>query len=208
MASAYPYFPQGTVHVVVVDPGVGSQREAIALDLGGIYLVGPNNGVFSQVLQQHPARSAVCLDRPQYWAQPIPSATFHGRDIFAPAAAYLSLGIPLCELGQSLPLHQLIQESPLAVSSQVPNQGYIQAIDRFGNLITTLALPSDSQSWAVSYGPHLIPIQTTYSDVFVGEAIALVGSHGWLEVAINQGNAEIHFQAALDDPISLIHSPG
>jgi S-adenosyl-L-methionine hydrolase (adenosine-forming) len=81
------------VHVVVVDPGVGSHRGAIALDLGDAHLVGPNNGVFSQVLAQYPVQSAISLDQSQYWTQPTPSATFHGRDIFAPVAAHLSFSL-------------------------------------------------------------------------------------------------------------------
>jgi S-adenosylmethionine hydrolase len=108
-ASAYPYFPRGTVHVVVVDPGVGSQRGAIALDLGDAYLVGPNNGVFSQVIAQYPVQSAVSLDQSQYWTQETPSATFHGRDIFAPVAAHLSRGVSFQALGRPLSLDQLIQ---------------------------------------------------------------------------------------------------
>lgn len=204
LASAYPYFPRGTVHVVVVDPGVGGQREAIALDLGGTFLVGPNNGVFSHVLEQYRARLAVSLDNPNYWTQPTPSATFHGRDIFAPVAAHLSLGVPCADLGQSLPLEQIMQLSRGDAASQSPDQGYIQAIDRFGNLITTLQAPQNSHDWAVGYRNRQIPLQTTYSDVVAGEAIALVGSHGWIEIAINQGNAQRHFGAVLHESIRLM----
>jgi S-adenosylmethionine hydrolase len=94
LMSAFPYFPSGTVHTVVVDPGVGTARRAIAIATEASYLVGPDNGVFSGVLTQTTVRAAVALTNPRYWRTPDPSQTFHGRDIFAPVAAHLALGCP------------------------------------------------------------------------------------------------------------------
>ena len=114
LMTAFPYFPVGTVHVAVVDPGVGGTRRAIALAVGedaaqpSGFLVGPDNGLFSGVLTTYPAIAAVELTEPQYWRSPTPSATFHGRDIFAPVGAYLANGVPLNEVGQSIAPETLV----------------------------------------------------------------------------------------------------
>ena len=192
---------------MVVDPGVGSQRQAIAVDLGDSVVVGPNNGVFTQLLTQRLPQSVVCLDNPRYWRSSSPSVTFHGRDIFAPVAAHLSTGLPISQVGSSLPLKDLVLNS--MALSQTFGEGYIQAIDHFGNLITSI--PGDDviqvERWQLSYQGQWIMGRTTYSDVVSGEAIALVGSHGWIEIAINQGNAQTHFQGQLNDRVQLKIEP-
>lgn len=207
LASAYPYFPAGTVHLVVVDPGVGSQRQAIAIDLGDSVVVGPNNGVFSHLLTLSSPQSAVCLDNPQYWMKSTPSNTFHGRDIFAPVAAHLSRGVPIAEIGSPFPLENLVRGQ--AVQPHNSGEGTIQAIDHFGNLITSISGEDVLQAdhWKIGYQEQWLIGRTTYSDALPGEAIALVGSHGWIEIAINQGNAQAHFQGQLNDRVQLKIEP-
>ncbi|NES94314.1 MAG: SAM-dependent chlorinase/fluorinase [Desertifilum sp. SIO1I2] len=196
LLSSYAYFPQGTVHVAVVDPGVGSSRRAIALQLPGAFLIGPDNGLFSGILAQEPILAAVELTNPRYWRTPDVSQTFHGRDIFAPAGAHLASGVPMAELGRAIAPETLVQ-LPLADYRQEPDriQGTLQYIDRFGNLITNI--PGDlvsGKSWFVKLADQKIQGDRTYASSPVGSAIALVGSHGYIEIAVNQGNAQQQLQ--------------
>ena len=205
LASAVAYFPTGTVFLAVVDPGVGSSRRAVAIACERGYLVGPDNGLFGGVLAQFPAREAVALENSQYWLQATPSATFHGRDIFAPVAAHLVMGVPLEALGPAIAPGDLVdlalpswQETPTGAS------GVVQTIDRFGNLVTNI--PGNCLGigkYTIWMNEREIPGGRTYTEVPVGTAIALVGSHGWLEVAINGGNAAVHFGAIVGTPIRL-----
>ncbi len=191
---AYPHFPLGTVHLAVVDPGVGSARRAIALQCPSGFFVGPDNGLFSGVLQQETVLSAVTLNNPDYWRTPRPSHTFHGRDIFAPAAAHLAKGVPIEALGDRLdPTYLTPLELPFTRSANHCT-GCLQYIDRFGNLISNIpgqAVPD--QPWQLTLKT---PSQAydfwgikTYSDVPAGTLCALVGSHGWVEVARRGGSA-------------------
>lgn len=202
LMAAVPYFPAGSVHVAVVDPGVGSARRAIALAIGTIsvhpasFLVGPDNGLFSGVLSQRSALAAIELTNPRYWRTANPSSTFHGRDIFAPVAAHLASGVPLEELGTEIAPESLMQFN-LAPLVQTGNSitGCVQATDHFGNLITTIpAAEIANRDWSVRVREIQLPGQQTYSDVPSGELVALVGSHGWVEIAVNSGSA----QAALN----------
>jgi hypothetical protein len=139
LLDAYRYFPDGTVHVAVVDPGVGSNRRAIAIEFRHGFLVGPDNGIFSGVLSQSRAIAAVELTQTQYWRTPKPSNTFHGRDIFAPVGAHLASGVPLAELGRTIDLATLVQlDLPQLTHTSTGILGGIQYIDRFGNLVTNI----------------------------------------------------------------------
>ncbi len=192
LLSAYPYFPDGTVHVAVVDPGVGSARRAVAIAFCGGFLVGPDNGLFSGVLSQSPATAAVELTNPQYWYTPNPSTTFHGRDIFAPVAAHLASGVEFVALGAAIDPQTLVRLPMAEVQpTQTGWRGGIQSIDRFGNLVTTLpATAVQDRAWYVQIGWRSIPGVRTYGDAPPGELVALVGSHGWIELAVNGGSAE------------------
>ncbi len=192
LMNAYGYFPPSTVHVAVIDPGVGSRRRGIAVKIKEGFLVGPDNGLFSGVLAQSPGIVAVELTNPQYWRVVSPSYTFHGRDIFAPVGAYLASGVPLKELGQEVDINDLMQLS-LPIYELTPEKiiGFIQYIDHFGNLITNIpASEIEGKSWFVLVGNQKIPATQTYSDRPLGELMALIGSHGWLEVAVNGGSAQ------------------
>lgn len=186
-------FPPETVHVVVVDPGVGTDREAIALQVGDQYFIGPDNGIFSILTEQKEYR-AVKLTNRNYWGEKN-SSTFHGRDIFAPVAAHLSKGIALEELGE--PISKLVTyrwAQPIADKDGL--QGWIIHIDKFGNLITNLSAELigeviGNRKIKIYVGNTILDeIVTTFGSVLEGEPVAFIGSSGMLEIGINKGNAK------------------
>ncbi|SMO81878.1 SAM hydrolase/SAM-dependent halogenase family protein [Fodinibius sediminis] len=200
-------FPSKTVHAVVVDPGVGTERHPIALKVEDQFFVGPDNGIFS-LLTASREYTAVRLTREQY-LRDSPSSTFHGRDIFAPAAAHLSRGVPLEELGE--PLDELVSYrwmQPIADKDGV--QGAVIHIDKFGNLVTNI--PEDlihevigNQKVKIYVGNVILnDISTTFGDVTEGEPVAYIGSAGMLEVGINKGNAEEMLGVQKGAQISLV----
>jgi S-adenosylmethionine hydrolase len=186
-------FPSGTVHLAVVDPGVGTSRRAIAVrSQSGSFFVGPDNGLLTGALETDPPAAAVELTEPRFWRTPVPSATFHGRDVFAPAAAHLVRGTPLEALGQPLDAAKLVKlELPICEAVPGGFAGGIQAFDRFGNLISNVpgALVNARPDWTVSIAGRSVPGRWTYADVLPGEVVALVGSHQFVEVAVNRGDA-------------------
>ena len=205
LLNAYPYFPQNTVHIAVVDPGVGNQRRGVAIALEDGFLVCPDNGLCSGILEVKSAIAAVELTNSEYWRIPSPSYTFHGRDIFAPVGAHLASGVALEALGTKIELDSLVKLSlpPLQTNgSQII--GCIQYIDYFGNLITNI--PGNSvknKSWQAIVNNRAIASGSTYSDVQSGKAIAIVGSHGWIEIAVNGGNAQKKLQLTKENKIKI-----
>ena len=159
-------YPPGTVHVVVVDPGVGTERAAIAIEAGERYFVGPDNGVFTFI----PAGRVVELPTPEQSSQ-----TFHGRDVFAPAAAKLLAGASILDLGK---------ETFVRVVLEIPAEPHVMMIDRFGNLITNVSTLGD-----VEIAGRLIKARRTYADAADGETLTLINSDGLLEVAVRNGSA-------------------
>ena len=205
LMSACSYFPNGTVHLAVVDPGVGGMRRAVAVEFAEGFLVAPDNGILSGVLSRSRAIRAVELTNSQYWRIPEPSSTFHGRDIFAPVAAYLASGVSLLELGSEIDPASLV-ELDLPKCRQIINGvvGCIQYIDVFGNLVTNI--PGSyvrGKNWCVNVALLKIPGAETYSHVEIGNAVALVGSEGWVEIAINRGNAQLQLQIQLAETVEL-----
>jgi S-adenosylmethionine hydrolase len=173
-------YPVGTVHLVVVDPGVGTSRAAIAVESDGRFYVGPDNGVLSPSLFALDCR-VVQLD-----IVTSASATFHGRDIFAPAAAQLATGTSLEALGE--PFHE-----PVRLRTPQPHrlddgsfQGMVLTIDRFGNAITNIVA---RQAGQVTFGNRQLRLVRTYGDAEPGELVALMGSSGLLELALHNGSA-------------------
>jgi S-adenosylmethionine hydrolase len=200
-------YPEGTVHLVVVDPGVGSERKAIALKLGEQYFVGPDNGIFS-LLTKEKATEAVELTNPDYWNGQ-PSNTFHGRDIFAPAAAHLSNGVALKDLGKPVEgLHTYHWAVPIADKDGI--EGWIIHIDKFGNLITNISSElieetMDSEKLKIYVGNTILnSIEKMFSAVPEGEPVAYTGSSGMLEVGINKGNAKQMLGVQKGARISLV----
>ncbi len=223
LEQAADYFPASTIHLAVVDPGVGSNRKPIAVYAGDQFFVAPDNGLLTAVLDRLPFSAAVQLDNPQYHHHPV-SRTFHGRDIFAPAAAHLAAGIELSQLGSPIDsLNRVDVPEPRRPSgaSDRANSLEIQTlyIDHFGNAITNLsrkhldrfasAATSGQANVFVSYEQsgrrHSIPLCSTYADVQPGEPLAYIGSSGRLELAIRNGNAASQLGIAAGST-ALVHA--
>ena len=193
-------YPAGTVHLVVVDPGVGSSRRAIAARVRGRLFVAPDNGVLTRVLGTAETTTIVTLDvsaSEDDTVSPagqvdLPSRTFHGRDIFAPAAARLAAGERLESLGRII-RDPVLLSIPEHRQSDAGVVGEIIQVDRFGNLITNIpaeAIASQEERWEVKVdGRSVGRVRGTYSDVGKGEVVALIGSLGTLEVSVRDGNA-------------------
>ena len=180
VARVWRRFPEGTVHLVVVDPGVGSSRAALAVQSDGRYLVGPDNGVLSPALLAATAR-VIELPLPA-----TASATFHGRDVFAPAAAALARGEPLDVLGREA-AKPVIRRTPEPVRRADGGiEGEVIAVDRFGNAVTNLV---GLRGGTVSVGGTTILVRHTYSEVSNGDPVAVVGSTGFIEIAVRNGSA-------------------
>lgn len=180
LARYWRRFPAGTVHVAVVDPGVGSARAALAVESDGRYLVGPDNGVLSPALFALDARVV---------ALPVPAGaapTFHGRDVFAPAAARLATGVPLHELGEPWHAPQRRRTPEPRREADGAAVGEILTIDRFGNAVTNLFVRG---AGTLEVAGRRLPLVRTYAEVPSGTPVALVGSNGLLEVAVRDGHA-------------------
>ncbi len=188
-------YPEGSVHVVVVDPGVGTERRAIAARIDGHYYVAPDNGVLTFVLRGATHVRIVSLPTPPRGPAGQVSATFHGRDVFAPAAGRIAAGEPLEELGD--PVHDpvlLTVTEPRRDGSRI--EGQVMHADAFGNLITDIPAAWLSPGVRVRVGAHEVgPLRRTYGDVARGEPVALVGSLGLLEVSVRNGSAAARLEA-------------
>jgi len=203
LMNAVAYFPKETVHIAVVDPGVGSNRRGVAIKFEGGFLVGPDNGLFSGIIGRI---AAVELTNSRYWRTASPSTTFHGRDIFAAVGAHLASGVDLEELGTVINPESLVKLL-IAECREKDGilEGCIQYIDRFGNLITNI--PGNlviNKTWTVEIAGRNIPGKITYSDIPIGSLIALIGSHGWVEIAVNNGNAQSKLQLNYGDPVKVL----
>lgn len=201
LAEAAAYFPRGAIHLAVVDPGVGSSRRALAAQCRDHYWVGPDNGLFHLIFNRALDLSLVSLENPAYF-RPRVSATFHGRDIFAPVAAHLSLGVGLDEFGPRV-------TDPVSLDFPQPEfgpeavLGEIISVDRFGNLVSNIGA-GDLTSWSgdrevrLQAGPLTIrSLARTYADAAPGEFLALAGSHGFVEIACARDNAARRLQAGV-----------
>ena len=194
LARYWRRYPAGTVHLVVVDPGVGGDRAAIAVECDGRFLVGPDNGVLSPALL-HPAARCVQLPVP-----PAAAPTFHGRDVFAPAAARLVGGTVLDAVGVPF-ADPVIRRTPEAVRRDDGLvSGVIITIDRFGNAITNLIT---RRGGTLHVAGRTLPLHRTYSDAAPGEAMGLVGSSGLVEIAVRDGSAAAQLGLRRGDEVLL-----
>ncbi len=194
--SAYRYFPEGTIHTVVVDPGVGSDRRAIVCQTGRASFVCPDNGILSYLLQEienggeQPTR-VVEIQNKDYFLPEV-SQTFHGRDIFAPVAAHLSLGVSLADFGPSTETLVRFPIPTLHLSDDTLT-GEIIKIDGFGNAITNIpenALATRVSTYEIRIGQtSLTRINRDYAESEGGQLLAIIGSFGMLEIAVNGGSA-------------------
>jgi S-adenosylmethionine hydrolase len=189
----FPFFPAGTVHVVVVDPGVGSARRPIAVAAAGHFFVGPDNGLFWPIIEAHAGATVIHMTEACYFRPPV-SKTFHGRDLFAPAAAHLSLGVGLEQVGAPITdTVRLLLPAPQRKGGSLVGQ--IVRIDHFGNLITNIHR-SELERFLMA-APAVIEVghktieglRQAYTDVRRGELLALMDSSDYLEIAVNMGRA-------------------
>ncbi len=198
LRDTYPHFPEGCVHVVVVDPGVGSNRAIVALEYNHHFFLSPDNGILPTALDISPCKNLVRVENPNYFYHPV-SATFHGRDIFAPVAAHMCEGVDLSRLGPAIAQEEMVC---LSYRGPVLNKdgslgGTIVRSDRFGNLMTDIDMAALQQlaagkfenirvrvgsHWIEKWGAH-------YQQVAEGEPFVYVGSNGCLEVGVNGGSA-------------------
>ncbi len=197
VASAAPYFPPGTIHLVVVDPGVGSERRAIAVQTKKAIFVAPDNGVLTFVLQPFADESVpakiIHLTRRKYWLPQV-SSTFHGRDIFAPVAAHLAAGVSISKLGKPIDDPVLLDIPQPRQISDGSLQGHVIYVDRFGNLVTDIpaAWLGKEKQWRVEVAGRVVEqLSPTYADVSRGQLLALIGSSGLLELAVREGSAAL-----------------
>jgi len=190
LAAAVPAFPAGTVHLAVVDPGVGGDRRPIAVELAGQHVVCPDNGLLTLLARSHPIDAVHELTDPRFRREPV-SATFEGRDVFAPAAAHLACGGSLADLGRRV--SELV-ELGLSEPEQTEDgmRGEVMHVDRFGNAVTNIhvsMLRGDLDRTRVHAAGRELLLLRTYADTASGEALALVGSSGYVEVAVREGSA-------------------
>jgi S-adenosylmethionine hydrolase len=207
LKTAIPYFPREAIHVIVVDPGVGSERALLYVEVAGHQLLVPDNGCWTPLIPPGNAIPTVrVLADPHYWRQPV-SATFHGRDILAPAAAWLSRGVSPELLG---PVVSKWVNLPIPKPELGPDRlrGEVIFVDHYGNLITNIPgeafLALRDRSLRVSVGNAETSLKVrTYSDAAPGTLVALVSSSGMLEVAVVQGSAAARTGAALGTPVTV-----
>lgn len=191
--SAYRYFPTGTIHVIVVDPGVGSKRRAIVCQTETAYFVCPDNGILTHILHNGERIHAVAVENSGYFLPQV-SNTFHGRDIFAPVAAHLSRSVPIGKLGSPV-THPVQLPIPRPQMTDKTIIGHIIWIDSFGNLVTNISLEileslTGRNGVVIHAGSAEIDhLNQSYAESTVGEALAIVGSFNRLEISINRGNA-------------------
>jgi S-adenosylmethionine hydrolase len=190
------YFPQGTIHVVVVDPEVGSSRKAIVALLSNqqIYVC-PDNGILSFILGKHSLLKAFVIENQKICRETV-SCTFHGRDIFAPVAAWLSLGSEIESVGSEIRELCILKEN-LVLRKDDGIQGCIIYIDKFGNLISNIekTMLSGKVFKGLLDGQLIEKVGTRYSEVQIGEPLVLFSSEQFVEISVNQGSAESYFKA-------------
>jgi len=204
-----PYFPKGTIHVVVVDPGVGTERKPMAAALGGQYVVCPDNGLLAPLTRQVPLEEARHITNASFMLPEI-SATFHGRDIFSPAAAYLANGRPLEEVGARLEAIELLDwPEPRVIDGAT--HGEIIHIDHFGNCVSNISRsmcppPHAARVSTGTRGRNSLSfprIHATYGAVDEGEALTLFGSSDLLEFAVRNGSAAEQLGIRIGDPVEV-----
>jgi hypothetical protein len=198
----WPWYPPGTIHLAVVDPGVGADRRIILGQYGGGYVIAPDNGLITLLQRDVPADAMYIVENRHYFVSQ-PSGTFHGRDIMAPVAAHLARGVKPREFGRLTDRLEVLLETHGAERTRSGLRGRVLHVDRFGTLVTNigkeqLAAPDGSRrTWQVLVNKQPIgAVRSTFCDVAAGEPVALIGSCGLLEIAVNRGSAVERFGPA------------
>lgn len=204
----YKFFPKDTIHIAVVDPGVGGSRKPILIKTKDYMFVGPDNGIFSFIIEEEEEKYIYHLNNKKYHL-PVISDTFHGRDIFAPVAAHLSLGVSPDKMGEPME-NASVLDIPKPVVKKGKICGTIIHVDRFGNLITNISshlfnnLVSDNP-FEIEVGDRIIKkLNRAYSESNPGELLAIFGSSGLLEISVNLGNCAKELSLGKGDKISVL----
>ena len=212
--SGYQYFPDGTVHLVVVDPGVGTERGLLALKLENHFFIAPDNGVLTLLFNEKKVSSLNLINNSTYF-KASESRTFHGRDIIAPVGAHIANGLEIDELGPEIDVQNIVCLDNLGArcTENGDLKGEVVAIDHFGNLITNIK--SEQLTECLPAGPReeiririrsnvINGLSETYASVGSNTPLALIGSRGYLEIAINRGNAAQHLNAEKGENVWVV----
>ena len=203
LKNCYHYFPKGTIHVAVVDPGVGSERKILLTVTPEHFFIAPDNHILKYIFYSQETIKVFEVFNKKYFLKTV-SHTFHGRDIFAPVAAYLSTGIPVDEFGREI---QDYDKGDIALPqiNRHKISGSIIYIDQFGNLITNIEEHRiKSRKISINLGTQTVnSLSNSYAEVETGEPLALIGSSGFLEIAIRNGNAQKAWNVNIGDPVII-----
>jgi S-adenosylmethionine hydrolase len=206
ISQTYRYFPPKTIHVIVVDPGVGSARRPILAEMAGQYFIAPDNGVLSMIYPKEQAKVRH-ITAERYFLQPV-SRTFHGRDIFAPVAAHLASGVTPAKFGKRVDdFLKLTLDQPNRTGKRVWT-GTVLKVDRFGNLITNLHADQfgdlQTRPFELNAGLEKITrLALTFAECDPGELFVIIGSSGFIEVAVNQASAAKKLGCGVGSPVEL-----
>jgi S-adenosyl-L-methionine hydrolase (adenosine-forming) len=206
IAQAYRYFPKKTIHVVVVDPGVGSTRRPLLAEMAGQYFIAPDNGVLSMIFSKEPAKVRHIINE-RYFLHPL-SRTFHGRDVFASVAAHLAAGVPPAQFGKRIEDHLRLTFQKPEHTGKHSWTGCILKVDRFGNLATNLHVDQfpqvQTRPFELKVGLQTVTrLALTFTECAPGDLFVIVGSSGYLEVACNQGSAANALGCGAGSPVEL-----
>lgn len=209
LMQSFQYFPEGTIHMAVVDPGVGTCRRPLVIETSRYFFVGPDNGVLTLAALEDGVRRVVEIASKRYTISG-PSKTFAGREVFAPVAAYIAKGVPIGEIGPEINKFQMLS-IPKSTVAEDHVVGEVFVVDSFGSLITNVRSsdvekriePGRLLKVEVGRVVKSLPFASTYEDVERGQALALIGSSGFLEISVNQGNASMVFKANQGDSVKI-----
>jgi len=211
LRSAFRFFPKGSIHVVVVDPGVGTDRKILCLKHGGYYFIAPDNGVLGLVMDNGNVEEIRCVTNDRLFLKPVGN-TFHGRDIFAPVAGHLAEGMAMSNFGKRL-AEKEVKVLGIAVPTFLDDElvGEVISIDRFGNLLTNVdqqtygrfSRGKGSEIVIIIGDKQIRGVATSYDAADVGEPVVLFGSRDLLEIAVNQADARTYFGVSVGEPFRV-----
>jgi len=213
LVSAASYFPDGTIHVAVVDPGVGTKRRAVLVEARHAFFAGPDNGLLMLAAQRQGIRRVYNITNTRYMPSRV-SRTFHGRDVFAPVAAHLALGINPSDFGSEI-YDYVVPKFAKPRLTKNALLGEVLHVDDFGNIVTNI-LKVEFEKTGIQVGAMFrlrlrdralkLRFCSAYGEVSVGESLALIGSHDFLEISLNQGNASKKFGVRTGDAVAVLRS--